>query len=71
MSLITRAVSAVRGLILVVAVAIAFLFGLATTVYLSLRSPEVKVPNIVGKDRFDAEKILGEESKLDTLWPWT
>ncbi len=60
MSLITRAVSAVRGLILVVAVAIAFLFGLATTVYLSLRSPEVKVPDIVGKDRFDAEKILGE-----------
>jgi PASTA domain len=58
-SLITRTVSAVRGLILVVAVAIAFLFGLATTVYLSLRSPEVKVPDIVGKDRFDAEKILG------------
>jgi beta-lactam-binding protein with PASTA domain len=34
-------------------------FGLATTVYLSLRSPEVTVPDIVGKDRFDAEHILG------------
>jgi len=43
----------------VIAIAVAFLFGLATTVYLSLRSPEVTVPNVVGKDRFEAEKILG------------
>ena len=42
-----------------ICVAIAFLFGVATTVYLSLRSPEVKVPDVVGKDRFEAEKILG------------
>ena len=41
-------------------IAIAFLFGLASTVYLSLRSPEVTVPNVVGKDRFEAEKILAE-----------
>ncbi|HET6862410.1 MAG TPA: PASTA domain-containing protein [Pyrinomonadaceae bacterium] len=41
-----------------IGIAIAFLFGLATTVYLSLRSPEVKVPDVVGKNRFDAEKIL-------------
>ncbi|MCM3901869.1 MAG: PASTA domain-containing protein [Pyrinomonadaceae bacterium] len=40
-------------------IAIAFLFGLATTVYLSLRSPEVTVPEVVGKDRFEAERILG------------
>jgi beta-lactam-binding protein with PASTA domain len=39
-------------------IAIAFLFGVATTVYLSLRSPEVKVPDLIGKDRFEAEKIL-------------
>src|SRR5690348_18337723 len=32
---------------------------MATTVYLSLRSSEVKVPEVVGKDRFDAEHILG------------
>ncbi len=43
-----------------IAIAVAFLFGLATTVYLSLRSPEVTVPNVVGKDRFEAEKILGD-----------
>lgn len=43
-----------------IAIAIVFLFGVATTVYLSLRSPEVTVPNVVGKDRFEAEKILAE-----------
>ena len=59
MSVATRVISAIRRLGIVVAIAIAFLFGLATTVYLSLRSPEVKVPDVVGKDRFDAEKILG------------
>ena len=37
-----------------------FLFGVATTVYLSLRSPEVKVPDVVGKNRLEAEKILEE-----------
>jgi len=44
----------------VIAIGIVFLFGVATTVYLSLRSPEVKVPDVVGKDRFEAERILGE-----------
>ncbi len=43
-----------------IAIAAAFLFGLATTVYLSLRSPEVTVPNVVGTNRFEAEKILGD-----------
>lgn len=43
-----------------IAIAIIFVFGLATTVYLSLRSPEVKVPDVIGKDRFDAEKVLGD-----------
>ena len=43
-----------------IAIGVVFLFGVATTVYLSLRSPEVTVPNVVGKDRFEAEKILGQ-----------
>ena len=43
-----------------IAIAVVFLFGVATTVYLSLRSPEVKVPDVVGKDRFEAERILAE-----------
>ncbi len=51
--------SAFRRLGLVILIAIAFFFGLATTVYLSLLSPEVTVPEVVGKDRFEAERILG------------
>ena len=54
------ALSALRRLSIAIAIAIVFLFGLATTVYLSLRSPEVTVPEVLGKDRFEAERILGE-----------
>jgi hypothetical protein len=59
-SLATRITSIFRSIAIVIAIGLVFLFGVATTVYLSLRSPEVKVPDIVGKDRFEAEKILGE-----------
>jgi hypothetical protein len=61
-SVATRALSALRRISIVIAIAIAFLFGLATTVYLSLRSPEVTVPDVVGKDRFEAEHVLGDAS---------
>src|SRR4030095_58215 len=53
------ALSALRRLTVVIAIAIVFVFGLASTVYLSLRSPEVRVPELVGKDRFEAEQVLG------------
>jgi beta-lactam-binding protein with PASTA domain len=56
----TGILSALRRLGIVIAIGTIFLFGLATTVYLSLRSPEVKVPDVVGKDRFEAEHILGD-----------
>jgi beta-lactam-binding protein with PASTA domain len=56
----TWALSALRRLSIAIAIAIVFVFGLGTTVYLSLRSPEVTVPDVVGKDRFEAEKVLGE-----------
>jgi PASTA domain-containing protein len=58
-SLATRIISIFRSIAIVIAIGLVFLFGVATTVYLSLRSPEVKVPDVVGKDRFEAEKILG------------
>ena len=60
MSLFARITSVVRSIAIVIAIAAVFLFGVATTVYLSLRSPEVKVPDVVGKDRFEAERILAE-----------
>ena len=43
-----------------IAIAIVFVFGLATTVFLSLRSPEVRVPDVIGKDRSEAERVLSE-----------
>ena len=60
MSVVARIVSVFRSVAIVIAIACVFLFGVATTVYLSLRSPEVKVPDVIGKDRFEAEKILAE-----------
>lgn len=60
LSLASRVVSIFRSITIVIAIAVVFLFGVATTVYLSLRSPEVKVPDVVGKNRFEAEKILEE-----------
>jgi PASTA domain len=59
-SVVARIVSAIRSIAIVIAIAAVFLFGVATTVYLSLRSPEVKVPDVIGKDRFEAERILAE-----------
>ena len=52
------ALSTLRRITIAIAIAILFLFGLATTVYLSLRSPEVRVPDVMGKDRFEAERVL-------------
>ena len=60
MNTATGALSALRRLSIAIAIAVVFLFGLATTVYLSLRSPEVTVPDVVGKERFQAEQILGD-----------
>jgi len=45
---------------MVIAIAIVFVLGLTTTVFLSLRSPEVKVPDVVGKERSEAERVLGD-----------
>jgi hypothetical protein len=59
-SFTTQVVSVFRRLGIIVAIGFTFLFGVVSTVYLSLRSPEVKVPEVVGKDRFEAERVLGE-----------
>jgi len=47
------------GKIIIVASAlVAFLFGMFGTIYLSLRSPEVQVPNLVGQARAEGETEL-------------
>ncbi len=58
MSLINRSLSAVGKIGIVIGIAVAFLFGLTSTVYLSLRSSTVTVPDVVGKDRLTAENAL-------------
>ena len=58
MSLASNALSVLQRIGLVILIGLAFLFGLSATVYLSLRRPEVTVPNVVGQDRFEAEKTL-------------
>lgn len=60
MSFGKRALSALGKLGIIVAIAVAFLFGLGATIYLSLRTSEVKVPDIVGKDFLAAETALGD-----------
>ncbi|HSE17450.1 MAG TPA: PASTA domain-containing protein [Pyrinomonadaceae bacterium] len=60
MSVVARITSVFRSIAIIIAIALVFLFGVATTVYLSLRSPEVKVPDVVGKNRFEAEQILAD-----------
>ncbi len=61
MSFAKRVFSTVGKLGIIVAIAIAFFIGLVGTVYWSLRSPEVKVPNIVGKDVMEGEAALDQE----------
>jgi len=55
-----RALSALRKIGIIIVIAVAFVFGLGGTVYLSLRSPEVKVPDVKGKDRMTAESALDD-----------
>lgn len=61
MSVIKRAFSALGKLGIIVAIAIAFFVGLLGTIYYSLRSREVNVPNVVGKDILEGEKALDRD----------
>lgn len=58
MSVGKRLLTALGRLGIIIAVAAAFLFGLAGTIYLSFRTSEVAVPDIVGKDFLAAETAL-------------
>lgn len=58
MSFIKSALTALKRFLIVVGIAIAFTIGLLGAIYLSLRSSETKVPDIVGKDRMSAENTI-------------
>jgi beta-lactam-binding protein with PASTA domain len=57
-SFTTQALTALKRFLIVVGIAIAFTFGLLGAIYLSLRSSETKVPDILGKDRLSAENTI-------------
>ena len=59
-----RILSAFGKLGIVALIAVAFAFGLLTTIYISLRSPNIQVPDVSGKTYFDGEKVLSK-SGLD------
>jgi hypothetical protein len=53
-----QALTALKRIFIVVGIAIAFGLGLLGAIYLSLRSSETRVPDIVGKDRTAAESTI-------------
>ncbi len=58
MGFISTGASAIGKLIAFAILAAAFLFGMASVVYMSLSGTEVKVPEVVGKDFVESEKEL-------------
>lgn len=60
MSFARSAWSALGKLGIVFLITIIFVFGFIGTVYLSLRTSEVKVPGVLGKDRFAGESTLDD-----------
>jgi beta-lactam-binding protein with PASTA domain len=57
-SFIKSALTALKRVLIVVGIAIAFGVGLLGAIYLSLRSSATTVPDIVGKDRLSAENTI-------------
>jgi beta-lactam-binding protein with PASTA domain len=49
-----------KRVFIVIGIAIAFTLGLLGAIYLSLRSSETRVPDIVGKDRMSAENTISD-----------
>lgn len=58
MAFTDQALPALKRIAIVIGIAIAFTAGLLGAIYLSLRSSETKVPDIVGKDRITAENMI-------------
>lgn len=58
MSFTKQALTALKRIAIVIGIAVAFTLGLLGAIYLSLRSSETRVPDIVGKDRAAAESTI-------------
>ncbi len=60
MPVIRQTLTVIKRIAIVVGIAIAFSLGLLGAIYLSLRSSETRVPDIVGKDRIAAENTISD-----------
>lgn len=60
MSAISQTLTIVKRIAIVIGIAVAFSLGLFGAIYLSLRSSETRVPDIVGKDRSAAETTISD-----------
>jgi PASTA domain-containing protein len=59
-SAIRQTLTILKRIAIVIGIAIAFTLGLLGAIYLSLRSSETRVPDIVGKDRNAAETTISD-----------
>jgi beta-lactam-binding protein with PASTA domain len=59
-SAIRQTLTVIKRIAIVIGIAIAFSLGLLGAIYLSLRSSETRVPDIVGKDRSAAENTISD-----------
>ncbi len=60
MSAIRQTLTILKRIAIVIGIAIAFTLGLLGAIYLSLRSSETRVPDIVGKDKTTAETAISD-----------
>ena len=60
MSVIRQTLLVFKRIAIVIGIAIAFTLGLLGAIYLSLRSSETRVPDIIGKDRAAAENTISD-----------
>ena len=58
MGLVKTGISALGRFFIVLALAGAFIVGMVSVVYMSLRGEEVQIPEVVGKDFYQSEKDL-------------
>lgn len=58
MGFVKTGISALGKLFIVIALAGAFVVGMGSVVYMSLKGEEVQIPEIVGKDFYESEKEL-------------
>jgi beta-lactam-binding protein with PASTA domain len=59
-SAIRTTLTVIKRIAIVIGIAFAFSVGLLGAIYLSLRSSETRVPDIVGKDRIAAESTISD-----------